>query len=47
VRAGDVRAVGDGITGASTSTFPGAGHLIGVERPERFVAEVRAFLLGA
>jgi hypothetical protein len=35
-----------GIAGASLCTFGGAGHLVDVEDPDRFLGEVRTFLLG-
>ena len=43
--ASDANALAADVAGASISAFAGSGHLINVEEPERFVAEVRTFLL--
>ena len=42
----DAAELASGIAGATASTYVGSGHLINVEEPERFVAQVRAFVLG-
>lgn len=36
----------DSIRGARLVVIPGAGHVSNLEQPERFNAEVRAFLSG-
>ena len=40
----DAHALIEGIAGATVSTYPGSGHLINVEQPDRFVTEVRTWL---
>lgn len=44
VTAADAAALADGIAGARISTFPRAGHLLNVEDPQRWLAEVGGFL---
>ena len=46
VPADDAAELAAGIAGATASTYAGSGHLINVEEPDRFVARVRAFVLG-
>ena len=36
-----------GIPGSKLVVLPGVGHLVNLEAPERFNAELRAFLLSA